>query len=469
MSRKTSRRPRAAIAAPSLSPPQLRANAAVHTKNGEHREAIALLSRAVEMLPGSHDIRRDLANAYYRTGMTAEALREFNALVERFPDRSDAASNLAGVLSAMGHQTLAFKAVERALALDPQNTLAMNNLAEILKNLGDWSGARDIYAAALSIDPGSAKMRMQYGMTLIALGDWLNGWREFEARDRALGSVIFTERPASPRWDGTTSLEGRRILIQHEQGLGDSIMCTRFAQVLAERGATVHLRCPPPLAPFLAHAPGVSSCTAVGTPLPDHDVHVPLMSLMACLQLTPETLRGEAYLSPIGPCPAPIAAMLPQEGTPTVALTWSGNPLHINDARRSMPGTQLAALLETPGVRFVAMQKSPAMASVLPAALCERLIDVGAHCDSFNDSAHALTRVDLVVTVDTAVAHLAGALGAPTLMLAAFTPDYRWELESERTPWYDSLTIIRQSDVKTWSDVMMQVQRRVVALRDRRA
>lgn len=468
MSRKTSRRPHP-IAVPASSSQQLRAKAASHTKSGEHREAISILKRAVEMQPGSYELRSDLANAYYRVGMVSDALREFNELVERYPNRSDAASNLAGVLSAMGHQTLAFQVASRALALDPNNTLAMNNLAEILKNLGDWAGARDVYAAALTIDPASAKMRMQYGMTLVALGDWVAGWREFEARDRALGNVLFTERLSTPRWDGSTPLTGRSILVQHEQGLGDSIMCARFAQVLAEHGATVHLRCPPPLVPFLSHVPGVSTCTAVGTPMPAHDVHVPLMSLMACLQLTQTSLRGAAYLAPLGECPAHIAALLPRDGALTVSLTWSGNPLHINDSRRSIPGTQLAALLETPGVRFVAMQKAPAMASVLPAALCDRVVDVGVHCDSFNDSAHALSRVDLVVTVDTAVAHLAGSIGAPTLMLAAFTPDYRWELASDRTPWYDSMTILRQGDVQTWTDVLMQVQRRVIALRDRLA
>ena len=426
-------------------------------KKGDLTRALPLFQRVVDAVPELHDPRRDLASTFYRLGRLTDALREYNEVARRFPDQSEAANNVAGVLSVMGHQALAFQSVERALALDPGNTAAMNNLAEILKHMGDWQGSRDVYAAALELAPDNPKLRLQYGMALVLLDDWLAGWPVMEAREAVLGAaVLFKEQSKRPRWTGAEPLDGKQLLIQHEQGLGDAIMGARFAKALAARGAIVHLRCPQPLVEFLSSAEGLSSCTAVGSPMPTHDFHIPLMSLMAALKVTPSTLEGSPYLAPAGPCPPHLESLLPRDGIPTVALTWSGNPKHINDHRRSMKGELLAPLLSTPGVRFVAMQKDPAMEDVLPEPLRERLIDVGAHCRTFTESAHALSRVDLVITVDTAVAHLAGAIGAPTLLCLPFAPDYRWGATGPRTPWYTSLTVLRQREAMQWESVIAE-------------
>lgn len=429
-------------------------------KKGELMRALPLFQRVVDAVPELHDPRRDLASTFYKLGRLADALREYNQIAVRFPNQSEAANNVAGVLSVMGHQALAFQSVERALALDPANTAAMNNLAEILKHMGDWQGSRDVYAAALALAPDDAKLRLQYGMALVLLDDWLAGWPAMEAREAVLGSaVLFKEQSKRPRWSGAEPLAGKQLLIQHEQGLGDAIMGVRFAKALAARGATVHLRCPQPLVEFLSGAEGLGSCTAVGSPMPPHDFHIPLMSLMAALKVTPANLEGSPYLTPAGLCPPHLESLLPRDGIPTVALTWSGNPKHINDHRRSIKGELLAPLLSTPGVRFVAMQKDPAMEDVLDEPLREQLIDVGAHCRTFTESAHALRRVDLVITVDTAVAHLAGAIGVPTLLCLPFAPDYRWGATGTRSPWYTSLTVLRQPEAMQWGPVITEAIR----------
>jgi hypothetical protein len=420
---------------------------------------------AVALAPDLHDTRHDLAHAYINAGRMADALREFQDLATRFPHRSDSANNLAGVLSAVGEQTQAFHAVSRALALDPTNVSAMTNLAEILKSLGDWNGACEVYAAARELAPNDAKLISQHGITLITLGRWAEGWPAFEYRDRVPGAKVHAEPIVSPRWDGRTSLEGKTIVVTHEQGLGDAIMCVRFARDLASRGAQVLVRCPAPLVPLLDDAPGVTAASAVNDRLPSHDVHIPAMSLPAALALEAAQLDGLPYLTPSGECPAHVAALLPRDGVPTVALCWSGNPQHINDARRSINGRLLSTLLDVTGVRFVAMQKTPAMAQVLPSELHDRLIDVGAVCTDFTDSAHALRRVDLVVAVDTAVAHLAGAIGTPTLLCTPFVPDYRWGLTTAETPWYRSMTVLRQPALFAWQPVLDDVRRRIVALR----
>jgi Flp pilus assembly protein TadD len=428
-------------------------------------DAIPVLTEALALAPNEHGIRHNLALAYYTVGNMREALREYNEIATRFPDRCDAHTNLAGVLSSLGHQTLAFKAIDRALALDPGYTPAINNLAEILKNLGDWVGARDVYAAALSVSPDAPKLRMEHGMAMVALGQWREGWAEMEHREFVDGVRIHTDPVAAPRWDGRASIDGKTVLIMHEQGLGDSIMCVRFARDLVARGARVHLRTPPPLVGLLSEAPGVSACTSVGTALPPHDFHVPLMSLPTCLQLEPSQLDGAPYLILPGKCPPHIAALLPQDGVPTVALSWQGNPRHSNDRRRSINSALLAPLLDLPGVRFVAMQKIPTMQELLPSELQRKIVDVGGACADFVESAHAMRRVDLVVTVDTAVAHLAGAIGVPTLVCLPFTPDYRWGVSGATTPWYRNVTVLRQHEANGWEAVLDEVKCRAAALR----
>lgn len=437
--------------------------------SGKTHEAIAALEALVVEVPDEHAPRHDLAVLYRRVGRLGDALREFNEVAKRFPSDSTAANDVADLLSHLGHQSLALTVVQRAIALDRSNIAATVNLAEILRHMGDAAAARDVYAAALAMAPSEAKTHMQYGMTLVALGEWEAGWAEMEHRIAVIGTKsLFTETPETPRWAGIEPLEGKRLLIVHEQGLGDSIMCARFARALAARGAHVHLRTLEPLVDLLATAPGVAACSVDGEPLPAHDCHIPLTSLMHALKVTPDSLDGSPYLTPHGECAPSIAALLPRDGTLTVCLTWAGNPQHSNDHRRSMDGASLEPLLALPGVRFVAMQKSPPMTSVLPAALHDRIVDVGAHCHSFNDSAHALQRVDLLVTVDTSVAHLAGAIGVRTLLCLPLCPDYRWGVHGETTPWYRSVSMLRQRDTSGWESVLNDVIARIEALRDDR-
>lgn len=433
--------------------------------SGGRAEAVVALESIVARVPHELEPRHVLADCHFRSGRLADALREYHELSTYFPDRSDVANDLACVLSTIGHQELALRVAERALQLDPENVVAMHNLAEIFRHMGNWSAARDVYAAALTLAPAHAKARMQYGMTLIGLGDWKGGWSHLEAREEAIGRhILFEDDPNTPRWNGVDPIAGKTLLVQHEQGLGDSLMVVRFAKELARRGAVVHWRCPAPLVPLFSIVAGISGCSAPGTPFPDHDMHIPLMSLMGVLDVTPDALDGAPYLMPPGQCAPHIAALLPRDRVPTIALTWAGNPLHINDHRRSIRGELLAPLLELDGVRFAAMQKAPPMVDVLPEELRSRIIDLGAHCTNFMDSAHALMRVDLVVTVDTAVAHLAGALGIPTLLCLPFSGDFRWGVTGTSTPWYRSMTLLRQEAAMQWSGVIEDVRTHIRAL-----
>lgn len=417
-------------------------------------EALTLAQQVTAERPGAFGPRHLLGRTLFNAGRWDEALVHYEELVARFPQHPDAYSNLAGVLSTLGYQERAFHAIERALQLNPHSPVAMLNLAEILRNLGNWTDARDTYGAALQISPDDPKLHLQHGMSLVALGDWSAGWRKMEHREFVEGARLYPEPVPSPRWRGDTPIAGQRLLVSYEQGLGDSIMCARFARTLAEQGAVVHLRTPEALVPLLSTVRGVASCTATESPMPEHDLHIPLMSLLSVLDVRPDSLDPSPYISPPGACPPHIEALIPDDDQLNVAIAWSGNPRHPNDRRRSIRGELLQTLFQVPGIRFLAMQKYPAMDVVLPEALRPDVTDLGAACRDFSESAHALRRVDVTVCVDSAVAHLAGALGVPTMLCVPFAAEFRWGTQGETTPWYASVTLMRQSRMYDWPSVL---------------
>jgi Tfp pilus assembly protein PilF len=430
---------------------------------GEYATAIVLLREVVANAPSLREPRLSLANALYRAGDLSAALAEFEELYRRFPQLVESASNLAVILSELGHQEQAFHRVAEALSRDPVNAAAMCNLGEILKRLGNWEGARDAYAAAVAVTPDDPKLHLQHGLVLLGLGAWEEGWREYEHRSRYAAKQVDLEPVTSPRLQPGEPLAGRRVLVLHEQGLGDSVMFARVARHLAVEGAVVHFRCPEPLVPLLQQLSDFATCTATGSPVPEHDVHVPLMSVPFVLGLSPVDVSGAPYLTAIGPAPDHVRDALPADERLTVALCWSGNPTHEDNRRRSIPGAYLEPFRSLPGVRVAVMQKSPPAQDLLPEEWMAEWIDLGRICQDFSESAHALQQVDLVVTVDSAVAHLAGALGRPTLLLLPISPDFRWELGTDRTRWYDSVTLYRQTREFDWPSVIARVREEILA------
>ncbi len=400
----------------------------------------------------SYDLQVADADALRRHGAYTEALKAFHTIALAFPDRSDASNNLAGMLQASGHPTHALRAVARALELDPTNVAALLNSTEILKDFGDWQTVGDTFDAALALQPDAAAIRFGRALHLLMLGHWAEGWREHEVRPHVPGQLLRRTALSSPLWDGSP-LAGRRILLDHEQGLGDQIMCARFAADVAARGGRVTIRCSAPLASLFHSLHGVDAVSIEGSAVPSHDVHASLMSLPALLGVTsPGMLCGAPYLRPAGACPEPIRAALSMPA-PKVGLVWAGNPQHRNDARRSLQPALLAPLLALQHVHFIALQRHDGTAP-LPAPLLGRVSDLGAALETLNDTAHALLQLDLLITVDTAVAHLAGALGVRTLLLVPFVPDWRWMLNRSDTPWYHSLKLLRQTTVFEWAPVV---------------
>jgi hypothetical protein len=396
------------------------------------------------------------ADGLRRRGDYDAAVKAFHALAMRHPQRSDAHANLAAMLQAAGHPVLALQSISRALELDPRSVAALLNSAEIMKDFGEWAAVRETYDAALALQPDSPQVHFARALHLLTLGEWAEGWREHESRWRVPDLPLTTARLTTPLWDGAL-LDGQRILLDHEQGLGDQIMCARFAPMVAARGGFVIVRCSAPLEPLLAAMPGVHKVVVDGATIPAHDVRASLMSLPLLLGInSPDALDGSAYLRPVGECPAALATVF-SAASRRVGLVWSGNPQHRNDARRSIAPRHLVPLLRMPGVQFASLQRHDGTAT-LPTEFHDVVHDLGGALHTFNDTAHLLLQLDLLVTVDTSVAHLAGALGVPTLLLVPFVPDWRWMVGRNDTPWYDSVTLVRQDTLFEWAPVITRVR-----------
>jgi hypothetical protein len=340
---------------------------------------------------------------------------------------------------------------------------ALNNLARLASwelRLGE---AMRLLDAALAARPDFPAARWTRAMARLQAGDMPGGWDDFEAR-WSLPEV--GPGPAIPRpvWDGTP-LAGRRLLLQPEQGLGDTIQFARYAPLLAARGGTVVLGVQPPLQRLLRslEAPGVT-VVACGEVLPPIDCYLPLLSV-------PRVLRqGLGDIPAAAPYlvaePAAVARWRRRIGAAcggalAVGLVWAGNPRHINDANRSLPPAQLAALAAVPGVRFFGLQCGPGRAVAPP---LPEMVDLAAGLDDFAETAAVLAALDLLISVDTAPLHLAGALGRPAWALLPAVPDWRWLLGRVDSPWYPSLRLFRQPRPGDWAAVIAEVG---VALRRR--
>lgn len=271
---------------------------------------------------------------------------------------------------------------------------------------------------------------------------------------------------AQPRWDGG-NVAGKRILLTREQGFGDTVHAVRYAALLAERGAEVIVQCQPPLTRLVATAPGVSAVVAEGSAAPPFDLHASLLDLPGLFGTTLETIPAQVpYLHPPDVTEPEDAG---KAGRPLrIGLAWAGKPSHNNDANRSAALETFLPLFEVPGARFYSLQIGERSADIAALGIGAMLTDVSGRIGDFLDTARLMTQLDLVISVDTAVVHLAGALARPIWVLLPHAPDWRWMLGRDDSPWYPTMRLYRQPAPRDWAPVIAAIKGDLAKLVDER-
>jgi tetratricopeptide (TPR) repeat protein len=394
-------------------------------------------------------------------GDFARAVEAFQAAIERRPSLVDPHLNLGVTLLEMGEIQRAIESLEEAAKLRPDLALAHTNLGVAWRQLEDRPGeaferARASLEKAINLEPSSAAAHKNLGIVDLLLGDFERGWAgwEWRLKEREQAARTF----AKPQWEGE-ALENRRILLHVEQGLGDMFQMARYVPLVAERGGRVILECFPALLNFMKGIAGAEQVVAAGEALPEYDVRCSLMSLPFLFGTRLETIPPPVVLS--GPPAESVerwGARIEVDGRYRVGLSWAGSALHHNDRNRSIALEQLGELLRTEGVRFFSLQKGGPSAQISAVPAARGMIDFAADLTDFDQTAALVKNLDLVITVDTAVAHVAATLGKPVWVLLPFAPDWRWMLGRSDTPWYPTMRLFRQVSRGNWSETAIRVR-----------
>lgn len=396
------------------------------------------------------DAVKDRAAALTRAKQYEEALAAYEAVLAQAPGDIGALNECGGLQARLGRPQAALAFYQRALDRAPKSATLLINKGTALCALTRYHEALASFCAATAIEPDRAEAHYNAGLVRLRLGDFENGWRDYEWRWRKADWADKRRNFAAPLWLGTELVERKTILLHAEQGFGDTIQFVRYVPLVARRGATVVLECQPELKNLLRDIGGAARVIARGEALPAFDRHCPLLSL-------PLAFAGEAALAPAGvPYLRPQAERaahwrerLPANGRLRVGVCWAGSGAHLNDRNRSIPLERFAALFAVPEIDFVSLQRDvgEAQAAMLRA---QGVIALGREFADFADTAAVLATLDLVISVDTSVAHLAGAMGKAVALLLPFAPDWRWMLDRTDTPWYPTARLYRQAALGNW-------------------
>lgn len=428
---------------------------------GEKDAAVRHYREAIHLRPDFHEAHNNLGNALKDQGDTAAAVAAYLESARIRPDFAEAYSNMGNALLDANDYPGALAAYRKALDLKPDFLAALNNLAGAHVAFGAMDAAMAVFDAALAIDPDYAAARFGRALADLAQGNFARGWQDYETRWAGSNMADKTRPPrfSCPQWQGETETQGQRIIVYHEQGLGDTIQFVRYLPLVAERFGQTTFVCQPELVDLVRHSLGAGvrvidsdEGTRVAAREP-FDRHCPLLSLPLAFGSRLDTLpRARPYLMPV---PERLALwqrrMPPRSERPRIGLVWAGNPDLKDDSRRSLTLAQLAPLFAVPGIEWHSLQKGPAQAA-LKGPGAPALIDWGEQLHDFADTAALLAHLDLLVCVDTSVAHLAGALGIPVWLLNRYDTDWRWLRSGTTSPWYPSMRLFRQRERKHWEE-----------------
>jgi tetratricopeptide (TPR) repeat protein len=427
---------------------------------GRAQDALSAVDQVLALIPRHPQARLNRGLALAALERHGEALAEFDGALALFPGNPAAHYNRGISLFSAGRYEEAVAAYDSALSIAPDHVKAWNNRGLALQALNRHDEALASFSRALEIRKDYADAHFNQALALLTIGDFRRGFEKYEWRWRRTGMPARGRSYGRALWLGEYPLQRKTILLHAEQGLGDTIQFARYVPLLARAGAKVVLEVQAQLAALLGRLEGAASVVARGEPLPPFDVHCPLGSLPLALKTEPSTIPAEAsYLKADDARIAKWRARIGALERPRVALAWAGNAQHINDRNRSIALSRLASLWSAASPRFIGIQRELRGEDAELLAREPRVMQIGAELDDFADTAAVIALVDLVVSVDTSVAHLAGAMGRPVWILLPFSPDWRWALAGESSPWYPTARLFRQPTLGDWDSVIERVRR----------
>ena len=437
---------------------------------GQCEAAADCLQKVIQRAPTSAVAYNNLGMVRHEQGQFEVALQHYRQAIQLRPDYAKAYSNIGTLLHALGRLAEAVAHLEHALRLQPDFIEAHSNLGLALQAQGHVEAAITAFERALQYKPDCVQAHWNRAIAWLLSGNFQQGWREYEWRWRRPDSPP----PAflQPCWDGTPFPQ-QTLLVYAEQGLGDTLQFVRYLPHVAARGQHVVLACQPALVRLLRTCPGVQTLVVKDRPeMADQpfDLYIPLLSLPGIFETTAATIPADVpYLAAEPELVQQWRMHLEVEQAFRVGLVWAGNPSHKNDRNRSCTLATLAPLAHLPHVALFSLQTGPAAGQIDQPPAGMTLHDVGRMLGDFADTAAVIAHLDLVITVDTAVAHLAGAMGKPVWILLPFAPDWRWGQHSAHTPWYPTMRLFRQPAPGAWEAVCQSVVEALTTLLDHRA
>ena len=429
-------------------------------------DALTSYDHALRIRPDYVDAVYNRATVLHRLRRWGEALVGYERALAMRPDHPDARSNRGAVLGELGRHDEALNDFDAALAARPEYAQAHSNKARVLQELGRWPEALEYLERAISLDPQLVEAQWNRALLLLLLGDYERGWRAYEWRWRVDGMRPLLRNLQRPMWIGRESLAGKTILLHAEQGVGDTLQFSRYVPLIARQARQVVLEVAPPLRTLLAENFPDVEVIARGADLPHFDVHCALGTLPFTCGTTLTNIPPPARIRVAGD---KVSQWEERLGTPSamrVGVAWAGNPQHVSDHRRSIGFERFAPLLAEP-IEFHILQKELRADAEAIRGSFPNVHLWTKEIAGFDDTAALIGELDLVVTIDSAVAHLAASMGKPTWILLADVPDFRWLLERPDSPWYPAVRLFRQPRRGDWESVLADVRRQLGQLAGR--
>ena len=433
----------------------------LHT--GDYEKAIASLDQAVHLAPGNAFAHFQQGVALQADGRNGGAAECYRRAVEIDPNLAEAHCNLGNILKDEGEFTQAVDEYRAAIAINANLAEAHSNLGVVLHELDNQKGALECFDRALELAPDDAEIHRNRAIVLLSMGRFSEGWRENEWRWKTKHFEILRRKMDVPAWEGG-DLSGRRILIRAEQGYGDTIQFMRYLPIVADHGGDIVFECPAELAGLAGGLVGSGNVVADASQVSGIDCHAPLLSLPGILGTDHSSIPADVpYLSAHKTCLDAARRQLPEIGKLRVGIAWRGSAAFKRDRIRSLELGRLRELFETDGVAFVSLQKDNGASDLEESGLARSVSDVTGSWRDFSDSAATVSCLDLVIAPDTAIVHLAGALGKPVWTLLPFVADWRWMADREDSPWYPSMRLFRQQSPGDWAGVVGCVKKELTA------